>query len=302
MKNLLIICLISLSSSLNIGNETNHIASNENIDIVSQTNVSSIENEVIVFEKPFFEYYKSPNINEKRDKSIYLSQIKADPNNIIDTEEWFNNNNIKLNEYIVPNPFRYINGNVPYFIKRYYKDNRLVQATYDDQYIYALYNEMFGGGRYLVVYDIKTGEEKYTFDFIEYYFPENITNQLYTEQDINWAVINGNVLYVSNAHNTYANSSDNLNAFITAINLEDMKILWRSDALVSNSSNFCIIGDTIISGYGFTREEDYIYLIDKWTGEVYEKIDVKSAPEYFVIKEDILYVRTYNMDYQFNFN
>lgn len=287
MKNILIIfytLITLLSGNTYKGNETT---------------VSNIQEEVIVLKKPPFEYYKSVNIDQKRDESIHLSQTKAVTNNIIDIEEWFINNNLELNSYIVPNSFRGIDGDVPYFVRMNFQDNTLVQATYDNQYVYALYNNMFGGGRYLLVYDINTGEEKYAFDFIQYYYPESTPKEKYTEQEVNWVVIDDNVLYVSTAHNTYAHSSDNLNAFITAIDLEDKKILWRSDTLLANSSNFQVIGDTIITGYGFTDEKDYIYLIDKWTGEVYEKIDINSKADYFVIKEDILYVRTYDTDYQF---
>lgn len=259
----------------------------------------NVANEIIVLEKPSFEYYKSQNIDGKRDESIHLSQIKAVRNNIIDMEEWFNNNNLQLNEYAFTNPVGGIDVDIPYFVRWDYEDNVLVRATYDNKYIYALYNNTFRGGRFLLVYDINTGQEKYAFDFNQYYYPENTYEQTFTEQDVNWVVIDENVLYVSTAHNGYANTSDNLNAYITAIDLEDSKILWRSDALVANSINFQVIGDTIITGYGFTNEEDYIYLIDKWTGEIYEKIDINSAAEYFVIKDDILYVRTYDTDYQF---
>lgn len=66
--------------------------------------------------------------------------------------------------------------------------------------------------------------------------------------------------------------------------------------------NFCIIDDTIVCGYGFTEEEDYIYLLDKNTGERVENIPVNSAAEQFEVVGDTLYVATYNTEYEFNIN
>ena len=88
-----------------------------------------------------------------------------------------------------------------------------------------------------------------------------------------------------------------MNAYITAIDLENERILWRSQPLVANSSNFLIKDNVIISGYGFTAEPDYIYLLSLDTGEVLQQIPVKSAPEYLIVRDRKLYVRTYNTDY-----
>lgn len=281
MKNFLIIfytLTILLSGNMAKGSETN---------------------EIISLEKPTFEYYKSEEINQKRDESIQLEKLKADSNNIIDTEEWFKKNHIYLDAYSYYNPLGGLETEVPSYVKKEFQGNILIEVTTDFKYIYAFYNNTYAGGRYLIVYDMNTGEEKYAFDFIQYFYSGNPVMQMDMEQLVRWAVIEDNVLYVSTAGNGYAHLVNNENAYITAIDLEDYKILWQSDALVANSNNFQIIGDTVITGYGFTDEEDYIYLIDKWTGEVYEAIDINSKAEYFIMQEDILYVRTYDTDYQF---
>jgi hypothetical protein len=75
--------------------------------------------------------------------------------------------------------------------------------------------------------------------------------------------------------------------------------LWRSQPLVCNANNFVIINDVIICGYGFTAEPDFLYLIDKTTGEILQQIKVKTAPEYLIQKDNKLYVRTYDRDYLF---
>jgi outer membrane protein assembly factor BamB len=88
-----------------------------------------------------------------------------------------------------------------------------------------------------------------------------------------------------------------MNAYITAIDTETNQIIWRSQPLVANSSNFVIKDNVIISGYGFTAEPDYIYLLSLDTGYLLQQIPVKSAPEYLILQDNKLYVRTYNTDY-----
>jgi len=61
-----------------------------------------------------------------------------------------------------------------------------------------------------------------------------------------------------------------------------------------------VVGDTIICGYGFTAEPDYIYLLDRFTGEKYDSIPVNSAADQFQIVDDTLYVATYNTAYEFS--
>ena len=59
------------------------------------------------------------------------------------------------------------------------------------------------------------------------------------------------------------------------------------------------MGDTIICGYGFTAEDDYIYLLDLSTGQTIERIKVRSGPDQFEVVGDTLYVATYNTAYTF---
>lgn len=115
-------------------------------------------------------------------------------------------------------------------------------------------------------------------------------------QQVRWAEVKDGVLYVSNAHRTYAESSGGLNAYVTALDPGTFEVLWRSEPLVSNSENFVIVDDAIITGYGFTDEDDFIHVLDRRTGEVVSSLDVPSAPQYFHVVEDTLYVRCYDTD------
>lgn len=110
---------------------------------------------------------------------------------------------------------------------------------------------------------------------------------------IRFAILKDNILYVSLAHNTYKETNPDT-AFILAINPSDGKILWRSDNIVSNTNNFLIIKDTIVCGYGFTKEPDFIYTLDLYSGKVLDTLPVKSGPAYFILQNDLIHVATYN--------
>ncbi len=47
----------------------------------------------------------------------------------------------------------------------------------------------------------------------------------------------------------------------------------------------------IITGYGFTAKEDFIYLLSRLTVEVMRIYDVPSAPEHLYKEEEMLYIR-----------
>lgn len=61
--------------------------------------------------------------------------------------------------------------------------------------------------------------------------------------------------------------------------------------------NFLVKGDVIFCGYGFTAEDDYLYQLDKNTGEVIDRLSLKKMPDLMAEKDDRLYVHTYSYDY-----
>jgi outer membrane protein assembly factor BamB len=126
--------------------------------------------------------------------------------------------------------------------------------------------------------------------------------------DIRWALVDGDRLYVSHAHPTYAASSRGVNAYITALRIPDGAMLWRSQPLVHNGHNFALVPTStdpatnrpvLITGYGFTAEADWMYVLDAENGAVLNKTKVLSGPEYIVPQGEIVYVRAYNRDYAF---
>lgn len=83
---------------------------------------------------------------------------------------------------------------------------------------------------------------------------------------------------------------------MSAIDVARKRTLWRSPALVANARTFVVTGDLIVSGYGFTREPDFLYLLDRRTGKVLDRLELPTAPEVIRLRDGRLHVRTYDHD------
>ena len=98
----------------------------------------------------------------------------------------------------------------------------------------------------------------------------------------------------ASVRNGYAQSNT---CFMFAYDLENDKLLWRSADQTYNSMNFVVKGDVILCGYGFTAEPDYLYQINRNTGEVIDRLSLKKAPDLIVEQDGKLYVHTYSYNY-----
>ena len=141
------------------------------------------------------------------------------------------------------------------------------------------------------VFELDFSDFEYAGDFKQ-------SEKEFVRQQIRYAQVKDHILYLSIGHLTYAASSPH-NAYVAAVDLAEKKLLWKSQPLVSNAANFVIKGDVLLCGYGFTAEPDYIYQLDLGSGKVIDKTAVKSKADYLILKDNILYVRTYNTDYTF---
>jgi hypothetical protein len=243
-----------------------------------------------------------------------LVLIDSSPNDVVDYEEWFAGKSewpsISFHNGGVNDAIR--GSEPPRGIDRILRTPgegrfHLYQIIVGDEAVLAVYGSppnRFGivlDPRLLVILDPRTGEVEHVLDFLTYcegpVYPGLDESVVF--QQIRWAEVHDGVLYVSNAHRTYAESSRGSNAYITAIDLSTNEVLWRSRPLVSNSENFIVTGDWIITGYGFTAEDDYIYVLDRTTGSVLIEVDVPSAPEYFYEHYGTLFVRCYDTDLEY---
>lgn len=146
-------------------------------------------------------------------------------------------------------------------------------------------------------------DELYIFDR---QIPNSDTHCLYVLQypTDKW-YINGNnawlkdgIFYGASVTNGYAGPDS---CFMFAYDLEQDKLLWRSADQSYNSMNFVVKGDVILCGYGFTSEEDYLYQINRNTGEILDRLELKKMPDRLVEQDGKLYVHTYSYDYVIDF-
>jgi len=161
--------------------------------------------------------------------------------------------------------------------------------------VFDIYGKDGGSGRYLVGRE-RSGNAVYAFDFKNYAWPPRIKlgeREFVYEQPV-WAQEAGRELYVEATHSTYASSSYGRNAYITAIDLPTKRADWRSPALVANAKTFLVTKHYLVTGYGFTKEPDYLYLLDRATGKVVDRVALPNAPDKISWQQGLVRVRTYD--------
>ncbi|WP_029233065.1 DUF3298 and DUF4163 domain-containing protein [Butyrivibrio sp. VCB2006] len=233
------------------------------------------ETNFVAISNPSWKKYVSDSASPASSKHVSLTKTLEDKTDWLDTEVWANKNGFSLKS-------------LPYGDENYCYD-----GDWAKEFDY-MYNE-------LKVYNAAHDTLVYDFGFEELCMGPDQENQEYSSGSsyINWAKIEGDVLYVSIMYAGYA-SENPWSGYMAAIDLSTKELLWKSEPQVSNASNFVIVDDTLICGYGFTAEPDYIYLLDKYTGDKVEQIKVNSAPYQFEVQGDKLYVATYNTAYEFD--
>ncbi len=224
-----------------------------------------------------------------------LVKVKQEKNRVIDDEAWFAANQIALPVYTLPNERRGVEGDLPEFIPLVYGKARLQQAINHGDHIVLFYGE-----RYVVLMEAD-GSPLAAYDFGAWTWAPRLDQDWgqFADAEPRWAQLVGDTLIITHAHRTYASSSKGINAFVTALNYKTGELLWRSQPLVSNSVNFLLIDGHLVTGYGFTKEPDFVYVLDVADGATKSKIKVKSGPDYFIRKGSKLFVRTYDTNYEF---
>jgi hypothetical protein len=173
----------------------------------------------------------------------------------------------------------------PSFAPKSFRGAELDRVIRQGLKVFAVY-----GGRYLLAGNSREKDLPFAFDLVSFGRPPG--GGWY--EDVTFAREAGGLIYVSNTHLTYASATKGRNAYLTAIDPERGKTLWRSRALVANSRTFVIDRNLIVAGYGFTAEPDYLYLLDRRNGRVLDRLEVPSAPEIIKLRGERLDVRTYD--------
>ena len=139
------------------------------------------------------------------------------------------------------------------------------------------------------------GLMKYAFDLHSFGFPpRSIDHSPYGPQEVVWARQVGGVLIVQTSHLGYASDSANRNGYLTGIDRDSGRVVWRSRSLVANAHNFLVVAGMIVSGYGFTAEKDWLYLLDAKTGRIRHRVAIPSMAEQITRSDDRIVVRCYD--------
>ncbi len=208
--------------------------------------------------------------------SFELSSVTEKTSDWLDEDKWSAENGIPL-----PERFPYSDGTYGYDVNDGTEVGTLVLTVTNDV------NDSLQGN--------------YNFD--EFLDPPDKGEDLFADfaqPEIRYALLKDDILYVAIGHRTYASSSPHT-SYLVAYDTLSGETLWKSEDQVCGSNNFIIEGDSIICGYGFTAEPDYIYIINRTNGKTQKQIKVKSAPYYFIPQDNYLYVLTYNTEYQYVF-
>lgn len=180
----------------------------------------------------------------------------------------------------------------PSWAPRSFRGDDLQSAIRQERRLFLLYGPDAASGRHLVRADLRTQGLLDAYDFRAFTRPPRGG----WFEPVTWARESDGVLYVSNAHLTYATATRGRNAYVSAVDLGHKRTLWRSSALVANARTFVVTGELIVTGYGFTREPDFLYLLERRTGKVLDRLELPSAPEIVRLRDGRLHVRTYDHD------
>lgn len=223
-------------------------------------------------ENPSWDYYLADHSKVVGEQTVFLEKLDETANGISDVNQWIAANQLDFHT-------------MPYS---------------DEDYTYDTYGYNAFDTYELLLWERIADGKEITLDFSAYNYADYYVevDKDFVFQRIIWAKAEDGILYVATGHYTYAASSPH-NAYITAIDLADYHVIWKTSPLICNSLSFEVIGDAICCGYGFTAEDDFLFILDKKTGMVQETIPLKTAADYIYRQDDILYVHTYDSDLKF---
>lgn len=122
-------------------------------------------------------------------------------------------------------------------------------------------------------------------------------------QDVRYDAENDFLLF-NMACPSYASEIDGKGSKLFCYKVNQQKMVWSTPYLTSNDI-FIFNDKYVFCTYGFTREKDYVFMIDKFTGKIYSKLPTSSDVENLELKlkdgKELLYAVDYK-EYLYIYN
>lgn len=227
---------------------------------------------------------------------VKLKQRSVAKNEITDDDQWFHKNILARPPEAIGENYRFVPAETRWGDLKFFCSN-------DD-------------ARHVAIYVKATprpdGVDSYVYDK-EYNYtavlfgPDYVPLKLFILEDFHPEILEvtnarmvGMSLYFDINYNGYASIMKKKTGYLAALDLERQEILWVTKNLTSSWRGFLVSGDVIYTGYGFTDEPDFLYVLNRHTGKVLQTVKLKSAHDFIIEKKGALYVRTYDHDYVFD--
>ncbi len=158
---------------------------------------------------------------------------------------------------------------------------------------------------WLAFYRLPTSANDYAFVVVIYNHDKkpihtidlcDVAQNRYCEvQDVRWDADNHHLLF-NMACPTYSSQFNGKCSKLYCYNVEQKRILWETDYLVSNDI-FILSDKYVFCSYGFTSEKKFLFMLDKLTGTVYSKLPLDYKVRYMELQQkdgsETLYVVDY---------
>ena len=118
-------------------------------------------------------------------------------------------------------------------------------------------------------------------------------SELPAQNELTGIVRAGDSVYLLLQFNGYAKEIGGQGNLVIAGDLCRHRLTWRSPNLASNAPAL-IRGEYLITGYGFTKEPDWLFVFDRRTGQTIQKLPLPKSPENLRVIEHQLFVQLYD--------
>lgn len=221
--------------------------------------------------------------------SLRLELYYSEANRIVDEEDWFDRYGLPypdaIDEHVTGIPRSTRHGELKFL--RSHNEN--IFAVYENVYQLSESRDIYDEGHTYTLVVIREENDSLSIFDLNALFPDIL--------EMCWFDAVDDLVYFNATYNGYADIRDNETGYLYCFDIKTGTIRWATKNLISSYCGFTLYKDHVLTGYGFTAEPDFLYVVDRFNGEVTQTIPVKTAHEHIIIKNDKCYVRTYNMNY-----